>query len=118
MALRRVGRYALLVLAAFVVLFPIYSAFVLSLQPAEIVKLTLPMFTAHVLALRWARVRRGDLTARARIRDAALRRFGEQGVHRTTVREIAGTRLRIGPMEALDGTPVVDIKPALDAREA
>lgn len=34
-----------------------------SLQPAEIVKLTLPMFTAHMLALRWARVRRGDLTA-------------------------------------------------------
>lgn len=30
-----------------------------------------------------------DLTARARIRDAALRRFGEHGVHRTTVREIA-----------------------------
>ena len=33
--LRRVGRYALLVFAAFVVLVPIYSAFVLSLQPAE-----------------------------------------------------------------------------------
>jgi hypothetical protein len=24
--------------------------------------------------------------------------------------EIAGTRLRIGPIEAIDGTPVVDIK--------
>ena len=35
MAIRRVGRYALLVFAAFVVLFPIYSAFVISLQPAE-----------------------------------------------------------------------------------
>jgi tRNA (Thr-GGU) A37 N-methylase len=31
-----------------------------------------------------------------------------------TVREIAGTRLRIGPMEAIDGTPVVDIKAVLD----
>ncbi|HXI64223.1 MAG TPA: tRNA (N6-threonylcarbamoyladenosine(37)-N6)-methyltransferase TrmO [Gemmatimonadales bacterium] len=32
------------------------------------------------------------------------------GLHRVTVREIAGTRLRVGPMEAIDGTPVVDIK--------
>jgi tRNA-Thr(GGU) m(6)t(6)A37 methyltransferase TsaA len=35
------------------------------------------------------------------------------GLHRVTVREVAGTRLRIGPIEAIDGTPVVDIKPVL-----
>ena len=35
------------------------------------------------------------------------------GLHRVTVREISGTRLRIGPMEAIDGTPVVDVKPVL-----
>ena len=35
------------------------------------------------------------------------------GLHRVTVRAISGTRLRIGPIEALDGTPVVDIKPLL-----
>ena len=35
------------------------------------------------------------------------------GLHRVTVREISGTRLRIGPIEAIDGTPVVDIKAAL-----
>jgi tRNA-Thr(GGU) m(6)t(6)A37 methyltransferase TsaA len=35
------------------------------------------------------------------------------GLHRVTVREIAGTRLKIGPIEAIDGTPVVDIKPVL-----
>jgi tRNA-Thr(GGU) m(6)t(6)A37 methyltransferase TsaA len=35
------------------------------------------------------------------------------GLHRVTVREIAGTRLRIGPMEAIHGTPVVDIKPVI-----
>jgi tRNA-Thr(GGU) m(6)t(6)A37 methyltransferase TsaA len=29
------------------------------------------------------------------------------GLHRVTVREISGTRLRIGPIEAIDGTPVV-----------
>ena len=32
------------------------------------------------------------------------------GLHPVTVREISGTRLRIGPIEAIDGTPVVDIK--------
>jgi tRNA-Thr(GGU) m(6)t(6)A37 methyltransferase TsaA len=32
------------------------------------------------------------------------------GLHRVIVREIAGTRLRIGPIVAIDGTPVVDIK--------
>jgi len=37
------------------------------------------------------------------------------GLHRVTVREIAGTQLRIGPIEALDGTPVVDIKAVLAA---
>ncbi len=35
------------------------------------------------------------------------------GLHRVTVRDIAGTRLRIGPIEAIDGTPVVDLKPVL-----
>jgi tRNA-Thr(GGU) m(6)t(6)A37 methyltransferase TsaA len=35
------------------------------------------------------------------------------GLHRVTVLEINKTRLRIGPIEALDGTPVVDIKPVL-----
>src|SRR5215831_12900788 len=35
------------------------------------------------------------------------------GLHPVVVRAIEGTRLRIGPIEAIDGTPVVDIKPAL-----
>jgi tRNA-Thr(GGU) m(6)t(6)A37 methyltransferase TsaA len=35
------------------------------------------------------------------------------GLHRVMVREIAGTRLRIGPIEAIDGTPVVDLKAVL-----
>ena len=35
------------------------------------------------------------------------------GLHRVTVREVAGTDLRVGPIEAIDGTPVVDIKPVL-----
>ena len=41
------------------------------------------------------------------------------GLHRVTLLEIAaGPRLRVSGLEAFDGTPVVDIKPALDrARE-
>jgi tRNA-Thr(GGU) m(6)t(6)A37 methyltransferase TsaA len=35
------------------------------------------------------------------------------GLHRVSVLEIAEQRLRIAPIEAIDGTPVVDIKPIL-----
>jgi tRNA-Thr(GGU) m(6)t(6)A37 methyltransferase TsaA len=35
------------------------------------------------------------------------------GLHRVTVLEISGNRLKVGPLEAVDGTPVVDIKPVL-----
>ena len=35
------------------------------------------------------------------------------GLHRVTVLGIAGQELRVGPLEAIDGTPVVDIKPVL-----
>jgi tRNA-Thr(GGU) m(6)t(6)A37 methyltransferase TsaA len=35
------------------------------------------------------------------------------GLHRVTVREMVGNRLRIEPIEAIDGTPVADIKPVL-----
>ena len=35
------------------------------------------------------------------------------GLHRVSVLEIAGPRLRVGPLEAVDGTPIVDIKPVL-----
>ena len=32
------------------------------------------------------------------------------GLHPVTIRAIDGLRLRIGPIEAIDGTPVVDVK--------
>ncbi|HJY91750.1 MAG TPA: TrmO family methyltransferase, partial [Candidatus Acidoferrum sp.] len=35
------------------------------------------------------------------------------GLHHVTVRKVVKNRLRIGPIEAIDGTPVIDIKPAL-----
>ena len=34
------------------------------------------------------------------------------GLHPVTVREIDGMRVKIGPIEAFDGTPVIDIKSA------
>jgi tRNA-Thr(GGU) m(6)t(6)A37 methyltransferase TsaA len=35
------------------------------------------------------------------------------GLHRVSVLEIAGNRLKVGPLEAIDGTPIIDIKPIL-----
>lgn len=35
------------------------------------------------------------------------------GLHPVTLHAIEATRLRVGPIEAIDGTPVVDIKPVL-----
>ena len=35
------------------------------------------------------------------------------GLHRVSVLEIDGHRMKVRPIEAIDGTPVVDIKPVL-----
>jgi tRNA-Thr(GGU) m(6)t(6)A37 methyltransferase TsaA len=35
------------------------------------------------------------------------------GLHRVTVLEVDGTRLRVQHLEALDGTPILDLKPVL-----
>jgi tRNA-Thr(GGU) m(6)t(6)A37 methyltransferase TsaA len=40
------------------------------------------------------------------------------GLHRVRVHEVTGSQLRIGPIEAIDGTPVVDIKVTLDDLDA
>ena len=39
------------------------------------------------------------------------------GLHRVTIRAIDANRLRVGPLEAIDGTPVIDIKPVLSSCE-
>ena len=36
------------------------------------------------------------------------------GLHRVTIVAIEGTRLRVQNLEALDGTPILDVKPVLD----
>jgi tRNA-Thr(GGU) m(6)t(6)A37 methyltransferase TsaA len=35
------------------------------------------------------------------------------GIHRVTVRGVDGLELAVGPLEAIDGTPVLDLKPVL-----
>ena len=40
------------------------------------------------------------------------------GLHPVTVREINGTRIKLGPIEVFDGTPVVDIKSASTRAES
>ena len=37
------------------------------------------------------------------------------GLHRVEVAEVDGNRLRVRNLEALDGTPVLDLKPVLSA---
>jgi tRNA-Thr(GGU) m(6)t(6)A37 methyltransferase TsaA len=39
------------------------------------------------------------------------------GLHRVKVLEINPGRLHIGPIEAIDGTPVVDIKPVVESKD-
>ncbi len=39
------------------------------------------------------------------------------GLHRVTVLAIDGVRLRVSDLEALDGTPIVDVKPVLRSIE-
>ncbi|GAA1792560.1 tRNA (N6-threonylcarbamoyladenosine(37)-N6)-methyltransferase TrmO [Luedemannella flava] len=36
------------------------------------------------------------------------------GLHRVTILALDGTRMRVSRLEALDGTPVLDVKPVLD----
>jgi tRNA-Thr(GGU) m(6)t(6)A37 methyltransferase TsaA len=40
------------------------------------------------------------------------------GLHRVTVRAIDGTRVQVAPLEAIDGTPIVDLKITLAVDDA
>lgn len=35
------------------------------------------------------------------------------GLHRVRVAEVARNRIKVGPLEAIDGTPILDVKPVL-----
>ena len=40
------------------------------------------------------------------------------GIHEVEIMELDGSRIRVEPLEVLDGTPVVDIKPVLSCMPA
>jgi tRNA-Thr(GGU) m(6)t(6)A37 methyltransferase TsaA len=79
----------------------------------------------HVLVLTWFdRAERDVLRVRPRSDPSRPERgvFGTRspdrpnpiGLHRVTVLAIDGPRVQVSDMEALDGTPVVDVKPVLE----
>jgi len=39
------------------------------------------------------------------------------GLHRVRVLERTRNKIKVGPLEAIDGTPIVDLKPALGSKE-
>jgi tRNA-Thr(GGU) m(6)t(6)A37 methyltransferase TsaA len=79
----------------------------------------------HVIVLTWFhRARRDLLIVHPRDNPAAPTRgvFTTRsadrpnpiGLHRTEVLDIQGSRIRVRSLEAIDGTPIVDLKPVLD----
>jgi len=80
---------------------------------------------AHLIVLTWFdRARRDELRTRPRddpanpIQGVFNTRSPDRpnpiGLHRVEVVAIEGDRLRVRNLEALDGTPIVDVKPVLD----
>ncbi len=78
----------------------------------------------EVLVLTWLhRARRDELTTRPRDDPArplqgvfstrSPHRPNPIGLHRVSVVSVDGCRLRVGGLEAVDGTPVLDIKPVI-----
>jgi tRNA-Thr(GGU) m(6)t(6)A37 methyltransferase TsaA len=53
------------------------------------------------------RLEQGVFTSRAPDRPNPI------GLHRVRVVEVAGLRLRVDALEALDGTPILDLKPVI-----
>ena len=63
---------------------------------------------------------RDDLTAPQRgvFSTRSADRPNPIGLHRVEILSVEGTRIRVRNLEAVDGTPVLDIKPVLVAEEA
>lgn len=40
------------------------------------------------------------------------------GLHKATIKQVVGLQLLAGPIEAIDGTPIVDIKPVIGVADA
>jgi tRNA-Thr(GGU) m(6)t(6)A37 methyltransferase TsaA len=83
---------------------------------------------AELLVLTWFHLsRRDELVTRPRsdpnnpitgvFNTRSPNRPNPIGVHRVRVLAVDGTRIKVSDMEALDGTPVIDVKPVLDRRK-
>jgi tRNA-Thr(GGU) m(6)t(6)A37 methyltransferase TsaA len=83
---------------------------------------------SDVLVLTWLdRARRDVLTTRPRDdpRNPEVGVFGTRspdrpnpiGLHRVRIIAVEGLRVRVADLEALDGTPVIDVKPVLGPTE-
>lgn len=83
---------------------------------------------SEVWVLTWLhRARRDELVTRPRNDPAAAERgvFSTRsparpnpiGLHRVSVLAVEDRRVRVGPLEAVDGTPVIDIKPVIGPDE-
>lgn len=81
---------------------------------------------AEIIVLTWLdRARRDVLTVHPRgdtsrplqgvFATRSPHRPNPVGLHRVTVTEIDGVRVRVDHLEALDGTPIIDVKPVLGA---
>ena len=80
---------------------------------------------AHIIVLTWLdRARRDELTAIPRdnpdnpplgvFSTRSPNRPNPIGLHRVQIIHIDGLRLLVSDLEAVDGTPILDIKPVLD----
>lgn len=54
-----------------------------------------------------------DRPARGVFSTRSPRRPNPIGLHRVTIRAVEGPRVRVHPLEAVDGTPILDIKPVM-----
>jgi tRNA-Thr(GGU) m(6)t(6)A37 methyltransferase TsaA len=80
---------------------------------------------SEILVLTWLhRADRDTLSARPRGNQASRERgvFSTRspdrpnpiGLHRVKILSIVGTRIRVRDLEAIQGTPIIDVKPVLD----
>jgi tRNA-Thr(GGU) m(6)t(6)A37 methyltransferase TsaA len=82
----------------------------------------------ELLVLTWLHLsRRDELVTRPRndprnpitgvFRTRSPNRPNPIAIHRVRVLAVEGTRIKVSDMEAVDATPVIDIKPVLDRRQ-
>jgi tRNA-Thr(GGU) m(6)t(6)A37 methyltransferase TsaA len=78
----------------------------------------------EIIVLTWLHLARRDLLQvhpRGKVEKPLMGVFATRspdrpnpiGLHQVLVLEIAGHRLKVAPLEAVDGTPIIDIKPVL-----